>query len=213
MWKTLIKGFLAGVMISIGGWLYLCASNMCGSVVAAFLFSIGLIVICSFGFFLYTGKICYLFSNNEEKMGIKLANLGLGLIGNLLGCLLIGPVLHLIFGSGKEAVFNTLSNMVNTKLSYPWYKMLVSSMFCGMMVFIAVEGYKRLEGFGKYFIIMLAIGGFIIMGFDHSIANMFYFFCNYTFSGKAFLYLLICVVGNSLGGLFMPLLFKVIKSE
>ena len=44
--RILVRAILAGVMISIGGTIYLaCESNLLG----AFLFSIGLYAICAFG--------------------------------------------------------------------------------------------------------------------------------------------------------------------
>ena len=58
---------------------------------------------------------------------------------------------------------------------------------------------------------MLAIGGFIVSGFEHSIANMFYYFFSSNYSLAAFLSLLLCVIGNSLGGLFIPLINKLLK--
>ena len=36
-------------------------------VIGAFVFPIGLILICNFGYFLYTGKICYLFDELKKK--------------------------------------------------------------------------------------------------------------------------------------------------
>ena len=209
--KVLLRGFLAGMAISIGGWLYLASRSASVSLVLpAFLFSLGLMSICAFDFHLYTGRVCYLFSNNEVSFGKRCLKLALALFGNLLGCLVFGYLCRFLFKPWSTYSFNVLEGMVNTKLTYHWYEMLLRSFLCGIMVFIAVDGYKKIEGFGRFFIIALAIGGFIIMGFEHSIANMFYFFCNNTVSGKMALYLLLCVIGNSLGGLFLPLIYLLI---
>lgn len=210
--KILLKGFLAGMAISIGGWLYLASRSASVSVVVpAFLFSLGLMSICAFGFHLYTGRICYLFDSTDVPFGQRVLNLALALFGNLLGCLAFGYLCRLLFKPWFPMSFNVLEGMVNTKLTYHWYEMLLRSFLCGIMVFIAVDGYKKIEGFGRFLIIALAIGGFIIMGFEHSIANMFYFFCNNTISGKMALYLAICVIGNSLGGLFIPSIYLLIQ--
>ena len=40
---------------------------------------------------------------------------------------------------------------------------------------------------------------FILSGFEHSIANMFYFHLAGAYDGKAFLYLLVMVAGNGVG--------------
>ena len=66
--KVLLKGFLAGMAISIGGWLYLASRSASVSVVLpAFLFSLGLMSICAFDFHLYTGRICYVFNNRFKR--------------------------------------------------------------------------------------------------------------------------------------------------
>ena len=49
-----VRGVLAGLMISIGGYVYLGCENR---VVGAVFFTVGLITITLFGFDLYTGKI------------------------------------------------------------------------------------------------------------------------------------------------------------
>jgi formate/nitrite transporter FocA (FNT family) len=74
--SVLIKGILAGICISIGGFLCLKVNIAANSkVLGAFLFPIGLILICNFGYFLYTGKICYLFENKEQSYKEKILSL------------------------------------------------------------------------------------------------------------------------------------------
>ncbi len=204
--KCFIKSILAGLAISLGGWLYLCVNNkMDNNILAAFLFSFGLILICNFGFNLYTGKICYLFSNQEKKFGTKLLDMGIILLGNLVGTVIFSLSIRLSTSSGNGALFSDLEKIVDTKIGYVWYEALGRAFFCGMLVYIAVEGFKTIENnFGKYVVLVLAIGGFIICGFEHSIANMFYYFLALNFTFKAFLSILLFVIGNSIGGLFIP---------
>lgn len=211
--KTLIKGILAGICISIGGWLCLKTNAvMSNNILGAFLFPIGLILICNFGYFLYTGKICYLFENKEQTYKTKIIDLCLGLCGNMLGCLIISLLLNLAARNLNYVVFENVQNMVLIKVNYKWYEMIILSAFCGMLVYVAVEGFKVIENIiGKYVVLILAIAGFIICGFEHSVANMFYYFLAGDFSYKAILSLLICVVGNSIGGLFIPVLKSVIN--
>jgi formate/nitrite transporter FocA (FNT family) len=112
----------------------------------------------------------------------------------------------------NNSVMNTLKTSVEAKINYQWFEMIGLSFFCGMLVYIAVEGFKKIDNqFGKYVVLMLAIGGFIVSGFEHSIANMFYYFLSDNFSIMAILSLLLCVIGNSIGGLFIPSLKMLIK--
>jgi nitrite transporter NirC len=219
----LLKGILAGIAISFGGFLCLRLNALSGNnILGSFLFSFGLILICNFNFNLYTGKICYLFDdinyNCSSKIVIKnifskVITYTIILLGNLLGTLIFANLLKLVMvdNSINNTLMETLKNSVETKINYSWYQMIGLSFFCGMLVYIAVEGFKKIENqFGKYVVLILAIGGFIIMGFEHSIANMFYYFLSGNYSLIALLSLLLCVIGNSLGGLFIPLINKIL---
>ncbi len=220
----LIKGILAGIAISFGGFLCLRLNTLSGNtILGSFLFSFGLILICNFNFNLYTGKVCYLFEDinyhSSSKIVIKkifgrVITYTIILLGNLIGTLIFANLLKLVMvdNSVNNTLMETLKSSVNAKINYKWFEMIGLSFFCGMLVYIAVEGFKTIENnFGKYVVLMLAIGGFIVMGFEHSIANMFYYFLSGNYSLVAFLSLLLCVIGNSFGGLFIPLISKLIK--
>ena len=115
--KVLIKGILAGICISIGGWLCLKTNAvMPNNILGAFLFPIGLILICNFGYFLYTGKICYLFENKEQSYKTKIIDLCLGLFGNAIGCLIISLLLNLAAKNLNYVVFENVQNMVLVKV-------------------------------------------------------------------------------------------------
>ena len=213
--KTLLKGVLAGIAISFGGFLCIRTNAMASNnILGSFLFSFGLILICNFGFNLYTGKVCYLFDNKEKSLIKRILDLLIILGGNLIGTLFFANVLRLIIvdNDTNNKLINNLNDSVLSKINYEWYQMIGLSFFCGMLVYIAVEGFKKIDNmFGKYVVLMLAIGGFIVSGFEHSIANMFYYFLSGSYSIIAFWSLLLCVIGNSIGGLFIPLINKIIN--
>ena len=73
-------------------------------------------------------------------------------------------------------------------------------------MYLAVNGYKTLKDpIAKYISVFLCVIVFILASFEHSIANMYYFTVA-GWSGKAFLYLLIMILGNMVGGLTIPIL-------
>ena len=84
--KTLVYGFLAGICIALGGTVFLSLDN---KIVGALLFTVGLFTICTQGFNLFTGKVCYVF----ERDGSYAFDLLFIWIGNLLGCLCFGALL------------------------------------------------------------------------------------------------------------------------
>lgn len=199
MLSVLVKSVFAGGMISLGGWLYLRTGD---KVLGAFLFSIGLILIVNFGFNLYTGKICYLFDNltKKEKELPYWLLLIIILVGNYLGCLALG----LIF----KGVFPEISMdiLVHSKLDQTWYEVIVRAIFCGLLINFAVEGFNKItNNFGKYVVLVLCVAGFIIAGFEHCIADMFYLCYAGEFSLASFGFLGLVVVGNTIGGWIFPL--------
>ena len=44
----------------------------------------------------------------------------------------------------------------------------------------------------------------MLSGFEHSIADMFYFALAGMYNGKSIIFLLLVLLGNSLGGMFIP---------
>ncbi len=208
---VLLKGILAGIAISIGGIIYLKAKEQSLSlIVPAFLFPIGLIMICNFDFYLYTGKICYLpqsFINKTKSTTI--INLLIGLIGNFLGTLIMGGFLHFTVQPSE-----IVKQMVEVKMNYEWWRLLVLGMGCGMLIYFAVEGFKKINSnVGKYLVLILCIAGFIICGFEHCIADMFYFIYAFEFSFKALLTIILVIIGNSIGGILISLLHMASSKE
>ena len=68
---------------------------------------------------------------------------------------------------------------------------------------------KRLEKYTKNPVILfMGVAAFILCGFEHCIADMFYFSIAKMWSREAFLCILVITLGNSLGGIFIPLAKK-----
>jgi formate/nitrite transporter FocA (FNT family) len=213
MKKVLLNSILAGLAIALGGWAYLCITQkMDTNILASFIFSFGLILICNFNFNLYTGKVCYLLDDDKEKMHTRIVSLLLILLGNLIGTLIFSLLLRAL--SGNNLIYETLESITTTKLNYTWYETIIRAFFCGILVYTAVEGFRKIDNpVGKYIMLIMSIGIFIISGFEHSIANMFYYFLNLNFTFNALISILLCVIGNSIGGLFIPLIIKLINSK
>lgn len=182
-------GITAGFMIGIGGTVYLsCANRMLG----AFLFAVGLLTICAFGLNLFTGKIGYVVVN---KTWIDCALIWLG---NLCGCILCGIMVRLT----RPEVAAAATALVEAKLLISPLKAVILGICCGVLMFIAVDIYKNTQNFGRYLGIILCVPVFILSGFEHSIADMFY--CALGISsigqlGPILLFLLFVTIGNTLG--------------
>ena len=81
---------------------------------------------------------------------------------------------------------------------------MIRGFFCGVLMYVAVWVYREKKTVAG---ILFCIPVFILSGFEHSIADMFYFsLAGTVFQGRSLLFLLLVVLGNSLGGLFIPCL-------
>ena len=197
--KILIRAILAGVMISIGGTIFLtCESKLLG----AFLFSIGLYAICAFGLNLYTGKIGYVIDNKPKY----LIELGITLLGNLIGTVGCGYLLFLTRQGDK--LRKVASSICETKLNDNLLSIFILAIFCGIIMYLAVDLFKRLTDFGKYMGIFMGITVFILAGFEHCVANMYYFSAANMWEWKTVLYVLVMIAGNSVGSILLALGMK-----
>ena len=99
-----------------------------------------------------------------------------------------------------------------TKLGQGLLSAFILAIFCNIMIFIAVEGYKSIpHELGKYLAIFFGVTVFVVCGFEHCVANMYYFTVGKAWSMETGLYLLVMTAGNALGGVSVPLLRKMIK--
>lgn len=204
--SILAKAILSGIVIGIGGIVYL---NIENKLLGSFLFSLGLFTILRYGFFLYTGKVGYI----PERKPVYLREVGLTLLGNILGTALTAFLIRLT-KTGITVHANALTVMTNKTGDSPISQLLLG-FFCGVLMFIAVDNGNRCKAENRdmsfIFGTVLPVMVFILCGFNHSIADCFYFFAgleNPGQVGNGLLYLLLVILGNALGGMSIPVAMK-----
>lgn len=198
MLKETLKGVLAGLAISLGGAVFLgCENKIAGAV----LFSVALTAICYMGFSLYTGKIGFL----AVKFGKReTTDVVCCLLGNFTGCIIFGLLLR----AGMPELGEKASALCTAKLTQTAWSALVRAFFCGVLMYIAVWIFKNKNSIAG---ILLCVPAFILSGFEHSVADMFYFAAAGIFSPDWLLYVALIVAGNSIGGLIIPLTQRLIS--
>lgn len=202
--KIFAGALLAGMMIAIGGAVFLALDN---KVLGALFFTVGLFTICTCGFYLYTGKICYVF-DHDKSYALSLPVIWLG---NLAGAVLVALLLSLT--RQGPAFMEKAASMCEVKLNDSPLSIFVLAVFCDILIYVAVDGYKNNpHEAGRYLALFFGVMVFILCGFEHCVANMFYFTMGQAWSAKTFLYLLIMTAGNSVGGVLIPLIRKKIKA-
>ena len=81
-------------------------------------------------------------------------------------------------------------------------------------MYLAVNGYKMIEdSIGKYLAVFLGVVVFILSGFEHCVANMYYFTIANVWSLHAVGYMLIMILGNSAGAILFSVSEKFIKGK
>lgn len=194
--RMLLLAILSGITIGVGGTVFLSAESR---VVGAVLFTVGLYTICIQGLNLFTGKVGYLFDN---KPGY-LIDLVVIWLGNFLGTAISAL---LILQTRISGIADTARSLCEVKLQDSYVSLFVLGIFCGMLMFIAVDGFKKTNG--NPVILFLGVVTFILCGFEHCIADMFYFTLAGMWSAKAVLCILVITLGNSVGGVLIPLVKK-----
>lgn len=198
MLKKLTSGISAGILIGIGGSVFLgCVALSNNKFIGAVLFSVALLCICYKGYALFTGKVGFL---PEDHSKDAIVTLIFALIGNTIGAVGTGLAIHYtIPGFGRIAYSLCDSKLDNQK----FWQAFVLAVFCGILMYLAVSIFKyQKTPLG----ILFCIPTFILAAFEHSIADMFYISAGGYFRLKSLLYLFLVVLGNAVGGVLLPLL-------
>lgn len=195
-----LRAVMTGFAIGIGGAVYLSCDN---KYMGAFLFGTGLFVILSFGFNLFTGKVGYAVENKPSYI----IDLILIWLGNLAGTAAMGGML--LCTRISSAISEKAAQICEVKFNDDLLSIFILAIFCGMLMFIAADGYKKIENpVGKMLAVFLPVMAFILSGYEHCVANMFYFTVAKVWSANTLLYLLVMTFGNAVGGMFIPFVRK-----
>ena len=178
--ELITKSVGAAILISLGNYALLKLGNPIGPVI----FALGLLGVCYMGLNLFTGK-CGFFIQDK----IKALDLLIILVVNLIAGYLIGLVFSLM---DKEVVEAAVNKVATYEVSIAFF---LKSIFCGIIMYIAVLLYKKGTPLG----IIYGIPLFIFCGFQHCIANIITFGVARTID----LSILICILGNFVGSLLM----------
>ena len=214
-----ILGIMAGVAIGVGGFLNLLMSACGLKYLGGFLFSVGLFTVCFFGLHLFTGRVGYVMDNKRSYA----LNLFLMYLGNVVGAVGFGYLMYLT-GISKEGgfLYQTVTNVINSKIidvgsgvGQSSLRMVIFSFFCGIMVFLAVDIFKKSRNwFIKVGGLVTCVALFVICGMEHCIADMFYFAIGNAYSNflPCLLAILLASAGNSLGAIASRIVVREIET-
>ena len=193
--KQFVLAILAGFAISIGGIIYLTLEN---KIIGSLMFTAGLYTICLNGLFLFTGKVGYLVNESPSYLVTLLVTW----LGNFAGTW-IGA--QMVLNTKLAGLGETAAKVSAGKVEQTILRVFLLGIFCGALMFIGLDGYKNSK---NPLILFLCVSVFILAGFEHCIANMFYFSLGSAWDGTHFVYCLAATFGNAVGGCLIPLAKK-----
>lgn len=204
-----LYAIMAGAFIAMGGVVFLSLNN---KIVGAFMFSLGLFAVCTLKYNLFTGKVGYLFCNDVKTY---LPWCLMVWVGNLVGSIIVAELVRLT--RVAPGIIEKSTKLVQVKADDTLISLFVLGIFCNIMVVHAVDQYlNNPHEIGKYLGIVMSIMVFILCGFEHCIADMFYIQMARMWNSQTIIALIVITFGNVLGGILIPTMRKIntkLKSE
>ena len=182
--RMIVLGMMAGMFIALGGAISNTAVHDIANVglartLAGVIFPVGLLMIILVGGELFTGNCLMVMAamNKRIKVSGLIRNLVIVYFSNLIGSLIIDV---LIFYSGNldytgGALGAYTIKVALGKVNITPGKAVVSGILCNFLVCMAIlmAGSAK-DVIGKIFATWFPIFAFVIGGFEHIVANMFY---------------------------------------
>lgn len=219
--KTAILGILAGIYIAMGGLLSLLAGyGMPGltlenpglqRLLSGITFPLGLILVVMVGAELFTGNNANLIPaafNKKIPPYYIFKNWTVVFFSNFAGAVLFVYFMIHLPGIVSDSPWHpAIIKIAETKVNAPWHVVFLKGIGANWLVCLAVWlGLSAKDSLGRMFGLWWPVMAFVVMGFEHSIANMFYIplgiFCGAEITWTEFVSdnLIPAAIGNIIGG-------------
>lgn len=184
--RLTLLSILAGAYISLGGTLSLIAGYgfpespaALQKIISGCVFPIGLILIVVLGGELFTGNNAMLipaYMKRHYGFGAVIKNWTIVYFGNLIGALLFAWLFVYQAGlTGVEPYSSAIVRVAEAKVSMPWLTVFlrgIGANWCVCLaVWLAMSGRRLTE---KIIGCWIPVMAFVALGYEHSIANMFF---------------------------------------
>ena len=202
MIKLFRSSIFAGIAIGTAGFGYLASgiqSAVFGSVVGAITFSFGLLAVLGYKLKLYTGTAGFI---NRHEVG----SLFMVLLGNIVGCLCVALLTRMSLMDMQGAA----QKILELRLGTGPLRCGLLAIGCGFIMTTSVQFGRQ----GQYLPLLLGVPLFIICGFPHCVADVFYFLCvPFSFLKAHLLQVLAVYVCIVLGNLAGCNLYRIVLSK
>ncbi|MGL6066758.1 MAG: formate/nitrite transporter family protein [Cetobacterium sp.] len=220
--KTVLLGIMGGIYIALSALGNLIANftigGGAGKFVGAAVFPTGLMLVVLVGGSLFTGDCLGLlaFTKGKVEKTTYVRNLGAVWLGNLLGSVFIAYATYLAGNYSSPEFSKYVVGVAQHKVHLTFVEAVSSGFLCNILVAIAVWFALAAKDLaGKILAIWFPIMLFILLGFQHVVANMFYVSMGKILLTSAYspsemgMHFLAVTIGNFISGaLFLPLIYK-----
>jgi formate transporter len=182
--QTLTLAILAGAFIAFGAMAY--TAVVTGSelgfgptrLLGGAVFSLGLILVIIGGAELFTGNslIVMAWASRRVSTGAILRNWTIVYAGNLIGAVATAILVHAsgVLDIGDGSIGATADGILLSKLAISPIQAFVRGILCNVLVCLAVwMCFAARSVPGKVIVIAPPISAFVMLGFEHSVANMY----------------------------------------
>ena len=183
--STFTLAMMAGVFIALGAvfFTYVIHDSTLSAgltkLIGGFVFSLGLILVIITGTELFTGNNLIVMAVVSRKitLGQLLNNWGIVFTGNFVGSLIVVFLILLtgMWTAGNASVGVTALAIADAKVNLTFWQALSKGILCNILVCLAV--YLCFSGRSvtdKILAILFPITAFVALGFEHSVANMYF---------------------------------------
>ncbi|MBQ0038544.1 MAG: formate/nitrite transporter family protein [Clostridiales bacterium] len=173
--KMFLLAILAGMFIAMAGMAATFGNVYVNKVVGAAIFPAGLAMVLIAGSELFTGNCLLIIPLLEKEITAAqmLRNWLIVYLGNMVGGLLVTAMA--VFGGTFDGVYDAVIATAATKATLPFASALLRGILCNVLVCLGVwMSFAAKSVGGKIAGLFFPVFVFVVCGFEHSIANMFY---------------------------------------
>lgn len=173
--RMFLLAVLAGAFIALAGVGATFGNVYVNKVAGAAIFPAGLAMVIVAGSELFTGNCLLVIPLLERKITLQglLRNWLIVYAGNLLGGLLVAAMT--VLAGTYDGIYDAVIATAVAKVSLPFGAALLRGVLCNFLVCIAVwMAFAAKTVGGKIAGLFLPVFLFVLCGFEHSVANMFY---------------------------------------
>lgn len=202
MIKLLRSSIFAGVAIGTAGFGFLASgvqNEVYGPLVGAVLFSFGLLTVLGYKLRLYTGTAGFI---KKAEVGM----LFMILLGNITGCLCMALLARL----SPMDIQTSAQNILTLRLSTGPLRCGLLAIGCGFIMTTAVQFAREKQ----YLPLLFGVPLFIVCGFPHCVADVFYYLCvPFAFIKANALGVIVLYVSIVLGNLIGCNLYRIVLTK